>query len=639
MASTGAEAPAPPQEVPEYETEGEDWEGDDDEEDEDDGDIDAEAQEITRRLEAELAAMGALTEAPEPEHEHIPEQQYPDPPSPRPPPRAQPTAIDLSRSHELVSTLSTIVSLVQRDPIIRTAFSTTHVPLVPGGSVLSVFTDIISSGSVGKGIALSLSQIVLSLAQSDSLFGHRPPPPVQTQKRKRDERENVPPPNPRPQKRQVVSQGHLAEQLSDAIALVANVINADPSKPLDPASVASMSSQLHQIFLFSVTSLGSAGSNAPALQEISGLIQIIGLLSGIQIGQNVSQPPSQTQPYATSTLASWSQPQPSTPYIGTAVYPCNINGCSKIFSRLFSLRTHQRAHFAERPFRCERCPASFARNHDLKRHAKLHDRTAWKCACCEKIFSRRDALKRHRDVARGRGTGCGAAPVTEVALDADHERGTREERRAKLWHNVGTGEPPPVDDHGLEEGEVLPEVVMMIQAAVLGLHAPLLARARSALGTAAVSAVGAGQEPQQTPATWATVFARAFAPRPVEAPAMLTQPAQPDAPAAPQTEPAAPPADQAAASAIIGDEVLASLPMIGLTDEQTRLLEEAIAHAASAAQAQAEAEADMEENAEDSESDDPEDEDASREPETQPHGPDAPPTSPNVVVVANNTIL
>ncbi|KAL1742196.1 hypothetical protein HDZ31DRAFT_43749 [Schizophyllum fasciatum] len=630
MTMTETEQPIPPQDIPEYETEGEEWEGEDDE-DEDDGDIDAEAQEITRRLEAELAAMGALTEAPEPEN--IPEHDHTEPPSSSPPTRAQPTAIDLSRRHELVSTLSTIVSLVQRDPIIRTAFSTTHVPLVPGSSVLSVFTDIIASGSVSKGIALSLGQIVLSLAQSDSLFGHRPPP-TQAQKRKREERENVPPPNPRPQKRQVVSQGHLAEQLSDAIAIVANVINADPSQPLDPGSVASMSSQLHQIFLFSVTSLGSAGSNAPALQEISGLIQIIGLLSGIQIGQNAPQPPAQPQPYATSTLASWSQSQSNTPYIGTAVYPCSINGCTKIFSRLFSLRTHQRAHFAERPFRCARCPASFARNHDLKRHAKLHDRTAWKCACCEKIFSRRDALKRHRDVARGRGSGCGAAPVAEVALDADHERGTREERRAKLWHNVGTGEPPPVDDHGLEEGEVLPEVVLMIQAAVLGLHAPLLARARSALGTAAVSTVGpAGGEPQPAPAaTWATVFARAFAPRPVEASQPSVPP--PDASAPAPAEAVVPPTDQSSASAIIGDEVLASLPMIGLTDEQTRLLEEAIAHAASAAQAQAEAEADMEENAEDSESDDPDgdEEDAVRQP------PAAPPAEPNVVVVANNTI-
>ncbi|TRM70258.1 hypothetical protein BD626DRAFT_533594 [Schizophyllum amplum] len=633
MASTETQDLAKAQDVPEYETEGEDWEGDDYEDDEDDGDIDAEAQEITRRLEAELAAMGALPESEDPEipETHIPDGFAPEPPSTPPPHTVPPTAIDLSRSRELVSTLSTIVSLVQRDPIIRSAFSTTHVPVVPGGSVLSVFADIIASGSVGKGVALSLSQIVLSLAQSDSLFGHRPPPPERP-KRKRDERENIAPINPRPNKRQVVSQGHLAEQLSDAIAVVANVINADPSTPLDPTSVASMSSQLHQIFLFSVTSLGSAGSNAPTLQEISGLIQIIGLLSGIQIGQNSAQPPAQPQPYATSTLASWSQPTPSTPYIGTAVYPCTINGCPKIFSRLFSLRTHQRAHFAERPFRCTLCPASFARNHDLKRHCKLHDRTAWKCACCEKIFSRRDALKRHRDVARGRGSGCGAAPVTEVALDGERERGTREERRAKLWHGVGNGEPPPVDNHGLEEGEVLPEVILMIQAAVLGLHAPLLARARSALGTAAVSTIGPDGEQQQAPATWATVFARAFAPRPAEAPTLPTQLAQPMLPAA-QLEPAAPSAEHAAASAIIGDEVLASLPMIGLTDEQTRLLEEAIAHAASAAQAQAEAEADMEENAEDSDSDDPEDEDALPAGNTPQ---DAPPATPSVVVVPNN---
>ncbi|CAI4211140.1 unnamed protein product [Parascedosporium putredinis] len=55
-------------------------------------------------------------------------------------------------------------------------------------------------------------------------------------------------------------------------------------------------------------------------------------------------------------------------------------------------QTHQ-----ERPFRCDQCTQSFNRNHDLKRHKRIHLAVKpFPCTSCDKSFSRKDALKRHR---------------------------------------------------------------------------------------------------------------------------------------------------------------------------------------------------------------------------------------------------
>ncbi|KAK5633945.1 hypothetical protein RRF57_009659 [Xylaria bambusicola] len=57
----------------------------------------------------------------------------------------------------------------------------------------------------------------------------------------------------------------------------------------------------------------------------------------------------------------------------------------------------------DRPYRCDICPQSFNRNHDLKRHKRIHLAVKpYPCEYCDKAFSRKDALKRHRLVK-----GCG----------------------------------------------------------------------------------------------------------------------------------------------------------------------------------------------------------------------------------------
>ncbi|ERF73053.1 hypothetical protein EPUS_09223 [Endocarpon pusillum Z07020] len=50
----------------------------------------------------------------------------------------------------------------------------------------------------------------------------------------------------------------------------------------------------------------------------------------------------------------------------------------------------------DRPFKCDQCPQSFNRNHDLKRHKRIHLAVKpFPCTHCDKSFSRKDALKRH----------------------------------------------------------------------------------------------------------------------------------------------------------------------------------------------------------------------------------------------------
>lgn len=51
-------------------------------------------------------------------------------------------------------------------------------------------------------------------------------------------------------------------------------------------------------------------------------------------------------------------------------------------------------HQQERPFSCDQCAQSFNRNHDLKRHKRIHLAVKpFPCSSCDKSFSRKDALK------------------------------------------------------------------------------------------------------------------------------------------------------------------------------------------------------------------------------------------------------
>ncbi|OAA42695.1 Zinc finger, C2H2-type/integrase, DNA-binding protein [Metarhizium rileyi] len=89
---------------------------------------------------------------------------------------------------------------------------------------------------------------------------------------------------------------------------------------------------------------------------------------------------------------------------------------------------------SERPFKCDQCTQSFSRNHDLKRHKRIHLAVKpFPCNYCSKSFSRKDALKRHRLVK-----GCeNKSNEAAAADDAIQDRaGEGDDERSSLGKDI-----------------------------------------------------------------------------------------------------------------------------------------------------------------------------------------------------------
>ncbi|KAJ3295890.1 Metallothionein expression activator, partial [Borealophlyctis nickersoniae] len=81
---------------------------------------------------------------------------------------------------------------------------------------------------------------------------------------------------------------------------------------------------------------------------------------------------------ATTTTISSTSPTTSTPLAAAlkgkprithpAIYKCEYPGCTKVFTRSYNLKSHQKIHTGDELFLCEYCPSRFTRGHDLKRH-------------------------------------------------------------------------------------------------------------------------------------------------------------------------------------------------------------------------------------------------------------------------------
>ncbi|KAI0067214.1 hypothetical protein BV25DRAFT_1867744 [Artomyces pyxidatus] len=598
---------------------------------EDEDDVDAEAEEIARRLGDELwaeiskaqAEVAAATSS-------LPSNILSTSSSGDglTPPISTPNSTSsgskqIKKIQEALVTMNSILTYVSKDPLAHSALQGAIVPELNGANVLDVLKGAVSSGTLSKEVAKPLSHLLVSLARSGTLFSslrHSNASSLQLEqgKRKRDERGvGGDLADTRAPKRQMFSQNVVTihTQLDHACQLITNALDNQSSREetLDSSLISSIQFQLHQVFLFAVTSSSQVVHERNTLQEIGGLIQVLGVLSGIQIGgPTPSVPPTYPLPPTLSTP--WVGSGASD--IGTAVYPCLFPSCNKTFSRLYSLRAHQRLHSAHRPFHCDFCPASFARNHDLKRHTKLHEKLAWKCGGCDTVFSRRDAIKRHKN-SRSKGEACAAAEVIEV--EVEKAGGEDELRRMKVWSGLAMHQPAVshiLGDGQSEEGEIQTEVLLGAQEAVLRLHAPLQECVARALGNTPDQAVTRSlDDPAGGQATLASVIARAQA----QAQPHVVSPGLVGSVAAPPRTLSLPAPTSATTSGSLAVSQIppssletgsgSSLSLFGLSAEQAKMLEEAIANAASAAQLQAEAEAALEEEDDEEEDEDDEEDD------------------------------
>jgi len=168
-------------------------------------------------------------------------------------------------------------------------------------------------------------------------------------------------------------------------------------------------------------------------------------------------------------------------------------------------------------------------------------------------------------------------------------------RRAKIWSGIAADagdQYVPVHPGIIEEGEIPREVFERTQAAVLGLLPVLQGRVAGAnnhypphLPQPPIQPLLDAHHP---PPTLASVIARAQA---------ASSSSDPSAPMASLVGP--PPAATGQTSASTETQDVSSSLLSWLSEEQTKMLEQAIAQAAAAARAQAEAEAALEEGGQD----------------------------------------
>ncbi|WWC89505.1 uncharacterized protein L201_004429 [Kwoniella dendrophila CBS 6074] len=141
-----------------------------------------------------------------------------------------------------------------------------------------------------------------------------------------------------------------------------------------------------------------------------------------------SQPTSADMPRSLSYPSNYSAPYPA--YLPSASAPSTLQQPPLLRHNTMAAPTMgmdvrqnpnlgysfaNRLPLVDRPFKCDECVQSFNRNHDLKRHKRIHlDVKPFGCDKCGKTFSRKDALRRHWLVKGCRGEEGATAPITPL---------------------------------------------------------------------------------------------------------------------------------------------------------------------------------------------------------------------------------
>ncbi|PGH04201.1 hypothetical protein AJ79_07179 [Helicocarpus griseus UAMH5409] len=138
--------------------------------------------------------------------------------------------------------------------------------------------------------------------------------------------------------------------------------------------------------------------------------------------------------------------------------PTMHSGHAATMSNIYSGHPHHTMHGYmqqpqqdDRPYRCNECAQSFRRNHDLKRHTRIHLAVKpFPCQFCDKSFSRKDALKRHRLVK-----GCDKESLKDSQSDKTSSTTAPSPTVACKLEDTGASNPVSVRPHNISGNPAL----------------------------------------------------------------------------------------------------------------------------------------------------------------------------------------